>query len=110
MRLSKPYNTLNINNLQHCCVIIFDDNNDDSVSARYDPDIASQDIVGARVTSLDTREYMRHFKISFYRLSQGVSFAVSDPSLSPAAAMATQAVSVPPDSHAFVGKLYCLHR
>ena len=37
--------------------------------------------------------------------SQGVSFAVSDPALSPAAAMATQPVAVPPDSHAFVGKL-----
>ena len=33
---------------------------------------------------------------------------MSDPALSPAAAMATQPVAVPPDSHAFVGKLTCI--
>ena len=30
---------------------------------------------------------------------------MTEPALSPAAAMATQAVAVPPDSHAFVGRL-----
>ena len=43
--------------------------------------------------------------LMFATNTQGVSFAVTDPALSPAAAMSTHAVSVPLDSHAFVGKI-----
>ena len=70
----------NVNTLQHPqhhiynikynhCVILF--NNNDNFSTRYDADIASQDIVGARVIAfhlwMENREYIKPFKVSSYK-------------------------------------------